>query len=174
MRRGLEQVRDNEASCGVWLQQTGYRRRADGATQRAVTGYFGLSKNASYQAADEFEGASVDDVSGPVLEMVGRRCIGGRGRELEGGDGDLVGAEEEEGAERSAGAGDVGEQLRGDGIDHAHEGAEDVVNDLPGLLFILVGELAAGRRGDLASNDFGGTFLLGCLFFLLLLLVLDF
>src|ERR1700722_19690047 len=131
------------------------------------------SQDASYQAANEFEGASVDDVGGPVLEMVGWRLIGGRGRELEGGDCDLVGAEEEEGAERSARAGDAGEQLHGDGIDHAHEGAEDVVDYLAGLLFVLFGELAAGHRGDFAGYDLGGAFLFCGVFWFLLLLVLD-
>src|SRR5580704_5727703 len=57
------------------------------------------------EAADEFERASVDDVGGPMLEVIGGGSLVGRGGEAEGGDGNLIGAEKKEGAEGGSRAG---------------------------------------------------------------------
>src|SRR5207245_10812750 len=86
------------------------------------------------EAANEFERATVDDVGGPMLEVVLCGSFGGRGGELEGGECYLIGAEKEECGEGSAGAsGGGGDAVRRDAVDDAHDGAEGVAGAAAGL-----------------------------------------
>src|SRR2546425_980922 len=83
------------------------------------------------------------------------------GGEAEGGDGDLVWPEEEEGAEGcTAAGGGFGEDLRGDAVDDSHEGAEGVVDSLASGLLLFLGEGLADGFGQLAGDDLGGVFVL--------------
>lgn len=127
------------------------------------------------EAADEFEGASVDDVGGPVLEAVDAGRAGGRGGgELECRDSDLVGTEVEKGAEGCSRAGGCfGDQFCRDSVDDAHERAEGVVDGPACCLLLLLVERFSGRFGDLAGDDLCRIFLLSGLLFVVDLFVRD-
>jgi hypothetical protein len=120
-----------------------------------------LLEEAADEGAGEVEGGSVDDVGGPVFELVGGWGLGGGWGEAEGGDGDLVGTEEEEGAVGESGSGgDLGDVLCGGGVEDAHEGSEGEVDGLACGLFLLGREGVAGSLDQFASDDLGGALLL--------------
>jgi hypothetical protein len=129
---------------------------------------------AAHDAADEFERAAVDDVRGPVLEMVGCWCFcRGRGQ-LEGGHGDFVRSKKEQSAICGAAAGgDFGDELGGYSVEGPHESSEGIVNGLAGFLLFFGSELFAGGFGDLSCDDLGGVFLLFSVLLLSLLVTLD-
>src|SRR5260370_23889934 len=59
-----------------------------------------VSDEASDETADKLQRASGDDVSGPVLQMIGRWGLGRRGRKVECSDRDLMRTQKGECAER--------------------------------------------------------------------------
>jgi hypothetical protein len=137
-------------------------------------GQFGerLSNDAACEAADEFEGAPVDDVRGPVLEVVEGWGVDWGRSELESRDGEFVGTKEEKVAIRGAGSGgDLGEDFCGDAVDYAHESAKGVVDDLAGCLLLVGSEGFAGSFRDFAGDFFSRVFLKGGLLLLVGLFV---
>src|SRR5258708_1996925 len=141
-------------SSNMWSREQAI---ADAGLEQCAPG----SDEASDEAADKLQRASVDDVSGPVLQMIGRWGLGGGGRKLECRDRDLMGTEKEEGAERCSGAcRGLGQDFSRDAIDHAHERAKGVVHGPACLLLFLFGERLSCGLGDFAGDDFSGVLLL--------------
>ena len=130
-------------SCG-WIRYGGGLRNRDDVRSTAVGG-----RSVAEEAADGFRGEAVDDVAGEAAEVLDGGAVRWRGNEADGGQDDLAGAGEEDGAIHGTKAGGDDGEIFGEGaVDAGAENAKGVLGDGCGLCVLARRERRAGGVGE--------------------------